>query len=151
MNNIKLARQKAGLGQKEIAISLKVSQPTVSDWENGKVMPSGENLLNLADLLSASADYLLGRTNDPNLTNTPQAPFHIDLEQLNPLTGKKMTSREKKQYKETMENFAKALFFDDMISELDKEVMFKAISDAFWEAKEMNRRKKSVQFRLSAC
>ena len=50
-----------------------------------------------------------------------------------------------KQYRETMENFARALFFDDEISEHDKEVMFQGISEAFWEAKAMNRRKKGSE------
>ena len=66
LNNIKVARKNAEIGQKEIAINLKVSQSTVSDWENGRKTPSGENLLNLASLLSCDPAYLLGKSNIPN-------------------------------------------------------------------------------------
>lgn len=62
INKIKIARLNAGLSQKEIAISLKVSSPTVSDWENGKKFPSGKNLVNLAQMLGTTTDYLLGNT-----------------------------------------------------------------------------------------
>ncbi len=60
MNNIKAARTNAGLSQKEIAITLAVSVPTVSDWESGKKFPSGKNLVKLAQALHTTTDYLLG-------------------------------------------------------------------------------------------
>ena len=60
MNNIKIARTNAGLSQKEIAITLGVSVPTVSDWESGKKFPSGKNLVKLAQVLHTTTDYLLG-------------------------------------------------------------------------------------------
>lgn len=60
MNSIKIARTNAGLSQKEVAITLGVSVPTVSDWESGKKFPSGKNLVKLAQLLKVSTDYLLG-------------------------------------------------------------------------------------------
>ena len=40
MNNIKKARIDKHISQKEIAINLGVSQPTVSDWESGKKTPT---------------------------------------------------------------------------------------------------------------
>ena len=62
MSNFKKAREKAGLSQKEIAITLNVSQNAVSNWENGKTYPAGKNLIQLTELLSCSADYLLGKS-----------------------------------------------------------------------------------------
>lgn len=61
-NNILNARRASGLSQKEVAISLGVSSPTVSDWERERKYPSIENLKQLSDLLSVSVDYLLCRT-----------------------------------------------------------------------------------------
>lgn len=58
--NIKKARISAGLSQKEVAVNLKVSAPTVSDWESGNINPSSANLKQLASLFNVSADYLLG-------------------------------------------------------------------------------------------
>ena len=33
-NNMKKAREHAGLSQKEVAITLKVTPPTIPEWEN---------------------------------------------------------------------------------------------------------------------
>lgn len=60
MNNIAKIRKERGFTQKQVALELNVSCPTVSDWEKGKKNPNHENLLKLAQLLSVSTDYLLG-------------------------------------------------------------------------------------------
>ena len=65
MNNIKSARERAGISQKELAISMGVAQPTVSNWENGGRAPMGKNLSKLAELLGCSTDFLLGKTDSP--------------------------------------------------------------------------------------
>lgn len=62
MNQIKALRKKNNMSQKQIAMSLHVSQPTVSEWESGKKLPSSKNARELADLFAVSIDYLLGRT-----------------------------------------------------------------------------------------
>lgn len=60
MSNIRNARLKKGISQKEVAITLGVSAPSVSDWESGKKKPNGDNLIKLSALLGVSTDYLLG-------------------------------------------------------------------------------------------
>lgn len=60
MNNLRAAREQAGLSQKEVSIELKVSAPTVSEWESGKKNPNAKNLKQLAYLYGATTDYLLG-------------------------------------------------------------------------------------------
>ena len=70
MNNIKEARIRAGISQKEVAISLSVAQATVSLWEKGNTNPIGTRLVQLAELLSCSTDYLLGNV-------TPEALPYI--------------------------------------------------------------------------
>lgn len=63
MTKIKEARQKAGLSQKYVAMTLGVAPPSVSNWESGKTQPTPENLKALAALYNVSIDYLLG--NEP--------------------------------------------------------------------------------------
>lgn len=58
--NIGRAIEENGLSQKEVAISLDVSRPTVSDWVNGKKTPTIKNLFALADICKTSPAYLLG-------------------------------------------------------------------------------------------
>ena len=65
-NNILKVRKASQKSQKEVAITLNVSAPTVSDWEREKKYPTVENLKQLADLFSVSTDYLLRRTNIPS-------------------------------------------------------------------------------------
>lgn len=60
MNNIAKIRKSKGFTQKQVAIELNVSCPTISDWEKGKKNPNHSNLLKLAQLFSVSIDYLLG-------------------------------------------------------------------------------------------
>ncbi|MBQ0038341.1 MAG: helix-turn-helix transcriptional regulator [Clostridiales bacterium] len=64
-NNIRIARINSGLSQKEVAITLHVSAPSVSDWESGKKTPTSDNICKLADLFGVSTDYLLGRDITP--------------------------------------------------------------------------------------
>ena len=48
MNIIRELRKKKGIQQKELALEIGVSIPTVSEWETGKKDPSGERLRKLA-------------------------------------------------------------------------------------------------------
>ncbi len=64
MLRVKELREAKGLQQKELAIDLGVSQPTISDWESGRKIPSANSTQKLADYFEVSIDYLLGRT-DP--------------------------------------------------------------------------------------
>lgn len=59
MNNIKKAREAAGVTQQFVALSLGVKGASVSNWESGKTKPSTKNLAALAKLLGVSTDQLL--------------------------------------------------------------------------------------------
>jgi len=61
MNIVKELRKSAGIQQKELAIAIQVSRPTVSDWESGKKDPSGERLKKLAEYFGVDELTVLGR------------------------------------------------------------------------------------------
>lgn len=61
MNIVKELRKKAGIQQKELAISIGVSRPTVSEWESNKKDPSGERLKKLADFFGVDELMILGK------------------------------------------------------------------------------------------
>ena len=61
MNRLRECREKAGLTQKQVAITLKLAGPSVSNWESGKTKPSIGNLKKLADLYDVTTDFLLGK------------------------------------------------------------------------------------------
>lgn len=61
MINLKIARIKAGLSQREVAERLKVNINTVSRWEKGTQKIQIDSLILLADLYGVTTDFLLGR------------------------------------------------------------------------------------------
>lgn len=71
-NNILKARERVGMSQKEVSITLNVKAPSISGWENKKNYPTAENLKQLSALFCVSTDYLLGLSDDPQL-GTPSS------------------------------------------------------------------------------
>ena len=49
MNRVREFRKAIGIQQKELAIAVGVSVPTISEWEHDKKDPSGERLQKLAN------------------------------------------------------------------------------------------------------
>lgn len=64
--NIKKARKRAGVTQKELAERLKVYQKDISRWENNELTPSALTLARICRELSASADKILELDNIRN-------------------------------------------------------------------------------------
>jgi len=60
-DKIKELRNSRGWTQQELGNRLKVSKQSVSNWENGNIMPSIELLTRLSDLFQVSTDYILDR------------------------------------------------------------------------------------------
>jgi transcriptional regulator with XRE-family HTH domain len=60
-------RKIRGLTQKQIATDVGVSEILWRKYEGGTRTPTLEGLLNLADYFDVSVDYLVGRSDDPEL------------------------------------------------------------------------------------
>ena len=65
--NLRSIREDKDIKQKDIAAYLNVSQNTYSQYETGVISLTAEVLIKLADYYKVSVDYLLDRTNNPNL------------------------------------------------------------------------------------
>lgn len=65
LNNLFLIIEKNGLTASKVAADTGISTGNISDWKNGRSMPSAIKLDVLADYLGCSVDYLLGRTDNP--------------------------------------------------------------------------------------
>lgn len=61
MNIIYELRKKKGIQQKELALAIGVSQPTVSDWEKNRKDPRGENLGKLAQFFDVDELVIMGK------------------------------------------------------------------------------------------
>ncbi len=66
-SNLRNIREDNDLKQKDLASVLNVSQNTYSQYETGVIALTAEVLLKLADYYDVSVDYLLDRTNNPNV------------------------------------------------------------------------------------
>lgn len=56
-----------GLTAKKVSDATGISTGNLSDWKSGRCLPSAEKLDVLADYLDCSVDYLLGRTDKPEV------------------------------------------------------------------------------------
>lgn len=68
--NIRQLRLARGIRQEELGRCLGVSKQSVSNWENGNIMPSVEMLVRLADYFAVRTDFLLGRSEEETLDIT---------------------------------------------------------------------------------
>lgn len=74
---IKLARQNAGLSQKQLADKLFVSSQAITKWEADKGIPDIENLKRLSNLFNISLDDLLGNKEHLDLSVIKEN-IHLD-------------------------------------------------------------------------
>lgn len=59
------------MSQKELAEIIGVSQSNVTDWKNGKCIPSAPVLAKIATYFGVSVDYLLGLTDITTIESKP--------------------------------------------------------------------------------
>ncbi len=63
---VKICKEKGVLpSSQKTAETIGVTRATISFWGRKNTIPSGETVASIADMLHVSADYLLGRTDDP--------------------------------------------------------------------------------------
>lgn len=83
-----------------IAKLLGISNSSCTQWKNG-MLPKGDTLLKIAEFFNCSIDYLLGRTNNPNVqvatndrdsfTQNPQSNVLLDIfDELDPTNQAKL-------------------------------------------------------------
>ncbi|MCR5705172.1 MAG: helix-turn-helix transcriptional regulator [Eubacterium sp.] len=73
-DNLKTARERKGLSQKEVAEKIGVAKSTYSLYESGNREPNVQTIKKISDVLSVSADTLLG-LDDEQPINTIAAHF----------------------------------------------------------------------------
>lgn len=67
IERLKKLRKEGKLTQKDIATFLNISQPAYQQFESGKKKMNLETMEKLADFFNVSTDYLLGKTDFPDL------------------------------------------------------------------------------------
>lgn len=67
LDNLFTRIKECGLTAKKVSDATGISTGNISDWKSGRSMPSAVKLDILADYLDCSVDYLLGRTDNPEV------------------------------------------------------------------------------------
>ena len=66
-NRLKTLRKSRGYTQVSLQMQTGIEQALLSKYENGERIPPTETLIRLADFYNVSIDYILGRTDRPEL------------------------------------------------------------------------------------
>lgn len=120
---VKAERTKLGLNQDELAEKIGVTRRVICSYENDKSRPRGmDRYKKLAEALNLNLNYLLSE-DEAFVANAEDKYGH----------------RGARQAKELMEEVT-GLFAGGEMAEEDMDVMMKAIQDAYWIAKENNKK-----------
>lgn len=66
-NNLKKLRKEVGLTQISLQMKTGIEQSLLSKYENGERVPPTETLIVLADFYGVSMDYIMRRTDNPEV------------------------------------------------------------------------------------
>ena len=72
---LKQCRKQKGISQAELASKLGVTQQAVGKWESGKSSPDPATVARIAEILSTTADFLLGLYRPVSNVTTPEERF----------------------------------------------------------------------------
>ena len=73
-------RKSKGLSQLKLAMELNTNQNTISRYENGEREPGINELIKIADYFNISVDYLLERTDNPEVQKWPVSEYGVTIE-----------------------------------------------------------------------
>lgn len=107
-NRIALLREKQGMTQEELSIKLDISRASLSHYEKNRREPDYDTLLKIANYFKVSIDYLLGRTQDPEMVLDQQVRQFVESLELSDdrilqhfsltIDGKQLTPEEAKRF-----------------------------------------------------
>lgn len=70
LNRITELIHSQGITKNKLLVDLELNKSSFFDWERRGTVPSGDVVAKIADYFNVSADYLLGRTDDPRPVRT---------------------------------------------------------------------------------
>ncbi|SES03284.1 helix-turn-helix domain-containing protein [Salipaludibacillus aurantiacus] len=93
--------------QVELANRVNVSPQVISNWERGYTHPDHTDVSKLSDALECSADYLLGRSDDPRLNETEDKEVEAEAKELMEIL-KSMPKERRDAYMDMLKAYAEA-------------------------------------------
>lgn len=120
--NIKFYRKQKKLTQNELANIASMSRSYLADIERDRYNPSVETLKTIADALHIKLSLLMGEEQIPSWA----------------------TTKDKRDFKKMLEEDDDLMFDGVPIEEEDRQRIKDVLTGLFWEAKQMNKRKKKT-------
>lgn len=71
LNNLFKRMESKGINARKLSEATGISTGNISDWKSGRSLPTALKLDALASFLDCSVDYLLGRTDCPEVARNP--------------------------------------------------------------------------------
>ena len=68
IEKLRSVRKAKGMSQSQIALMLQISRQAYNNYERGIRQPDYDTLVKIADILQISLDYLLGKSDNFNIT-----------------------------------------------------------------------------------
>ena len=128
-DNLNCLLQERGITQTELAAYMEVSNTTISNWVKGYKVPRMDKVDKLCSFFKIKRSELL-----------EQPPASDDLPDVSP-TGQKIDARTRRQLEKVLED-DNLTYNGVVLNEEDREKVKKALELAFWDIKELNKRKK---------
>ncbi|HEY0826868.1 MAG TPA: helix-turn-helix transcriptional regulator [Bacilli bacterium] len=107
-NRIAALRDKQKLTQEQLSVSLGISRAALSHYEKNRREPDYETLIKIANYFKVSMDYLVGRTNHPEVQLNEEIREFVNTLDLSDeevlskfslaVDGKKLTVEEAKRF-----------------------------------------------------
>lgn len=109
-NRLSMMLEEKNMTQRKLSELIGVSEVTISRYLNGSRSPKADIIIDIANALDVSVDYLLGREDQKNISK-----------------------KEQQKHDEFIEN-VRIQFMD--ASEKDRDTIYRKISELYWDAKE---------------
>ena len=122
-------RKLKGVTQEELANRIGVTRRSIIHFEQGTRTPSTETINSIAEALQVSREALI----------SDEEYFIVEAHEKHGAAGRKSAQK--------LINNAQALFAGGDLSDEDKEAVLKAITEAFWEAKIINKKYTPKKYR----
>ncbi|EHQ92103.1 helix-turn-helix domain-containing protein [Desulfosporosinus youngiae] len=116
-------RNRRGLTQDQMAEALNVKRPRYNSWENNIAKPDIEMLQKIAKFHNVTPDYILNFESDSPVPSWA-------------------TAKDKRDFKKMLEEDDDLMFDGIPIESDDRQRIKDVLTGLFWEAKQMNKRKK---------
>ena len=128
---VRAARKERGLSQRELARMTGIAVRTIINYESGSRMPkSRDSYIRLAEALDVDLSSLMSEN----------AEFTVE-------ASEKYGSRGRRQAEKLINDVA-ALYAGGELDDRDMDAMMRALQEAYWEAKQVNRKFVPRKYRM---